>query len=318
MWAYRLEGPLQFVRHEIDAPSPEALPDGYVLLKFRAGGVCGSDIIRCKDGPPGPGPMPYGRSLHEIVGDVVASKSELPVGARVVGWVSDTSGLREFVPTAANQVLELHNSVDDVHAVPMQPLACVLWAMSRIGDVEGVRAAVIGLGPIGLLFAAVLKDAGATSVVGVDMVDRSDVAGAFGVDDVAHSTSRTWAQATGGGGNFGLVVEAVGHQVGTMDDAISVAAPDARVLYFGNPDDQYYPIPFGTMMDRNLTLFAGRTPGPARRDALLRARSFLERHPRLMDRYVTDVLPVSDAQTAYLKASRPARGQLKVVLDAGA
>ena len=76
MWAYRLEGPLQFARHEVERPAAESLPDGYVLLRFRAGGVCGSDIARCKDTGTGPHPQPYGRSLHEIVGDVVATASD--------------------------------------------------------------------------------------------------------------------------------------------------------------------------------------------------------------------------------------------------
>lgn len=318
MWAYRLEGPLQFARHEVEQPAPEALPDGYVLLKFRAGGVCGSDIARCRDTGRGPQPEPYGRSLHEIVGDVVASKSDLAVGTRVVGWVSDTTGLREFVPTAANQVLPLDGGLDDVHAVPMQPLACVLWAMARLGSVDRARAAVIGLGPIGLLFAHALRRAGATSVVGVDSVDRSDVADSFGLDSVVHSSSRAWVNQVGAGGTYDLVVEAVGHQVGTLDDAVSVTSAGGRVVYFGNPDDAYYPVPFSMMMDRNLILYTGRTPAPDRRDALLRARAYLERHPRLMDRYVTDVLPVNEAQAAYLKASRPSRGQLKIVLDGSA
>ncbi|MBA3621507.1 MAG: zinc-binding dehydrogenase [Euzebyales bacterium] len=314
MWAYRLEGPLRFVRHEIDPPDEESLPDGYVILRFLAGGVCGSDIVRCRDGLAVEGSQPFGRSLHEIVGEVVTTRSDLPVGARVVGWVADTSGLREFVPTDGVGLLPADGAIDNVHAAALQPLACVLWAMSKLGDVRGMRAAVIGLGPIGLLFAHALKSAGAAAVLGVDAVDRSDVAHTFGLDEVVHRTSRAWA--LGDPGEFEVVVEAVGHQVGTMDDAISVAAPGGTVLYFGNPDDEYYPVRFGMMMDRNLTLRAGRTPGPDRRGALRRASAYAAHHPALLVDYVTDVLPASEAQAAYEKASRPAAGQLKVVLDA--
>lgn len=315
MWAYRLEGPLQFERHEIDPPSEASLPEGHVILRFLAGGVCGSDIARCKDVAP-PEQQPFGRSLHEIVGEVVATRSDLAVGERVVGWVGDTAGLREFVPTDGLQLLPAPDGLDSIHAAPLQPLACVLWAMSRLGDVAGKRVAVIGLGPIGLLFAHALHGGGAATVVGVDAVDRSDVAGSFGVDEVVRRTSRTWAQSSPGA--FDLVVEAAGHQVGTLDDAISVAAVDATILYFGNPDDDYYPVRFGTMMDRNLTLRAGRTPRSDRRAALRRAFAYVERYPALLDTYVTDVLPVSQAQAAFTKASKPAPGQLKIVLDATA
>jgi threonine dehydrogenase-like Zn-dependent dehydrogenase len=111
------------------------------------------------------------------------------------------------------------------------------------------------------------------------------------------------------------VVEAVGHQVATMDDAIAVAAQHGTILYFGNPDEDYYPIRFGTMMDRNLTLRAGRTPRDARRQALRVAADYITRYRDLFDRYVTHVLPVAEAQTAFEMASRPASGQLKIVLQ---
>ncbi|HSK96583.1 MAG TPA: zinc-binding dehydrogenase [Euzebyales bacterium] len=314
-WVYRLDGPLRFARHDVEMPSDDMLAEGQVLLRFLAGGVCGSDIARCMDGTGRPGPQPDGWSLHEIVGEIVATRSDLRIGSRVVGWVEDTRGLREYVPTAATMLLEVPGGLDDASAAPLQPLACVLHALSVLGDLSGARAAVIGLGPIGLLFAHALKDRGA-SVVGVDRVDRSDVAAAFGLDQAVHSTSRSWARAVAAGGGFDLVVEAVGHQVGTMDDAIAVAAPGGTILYFGNPDDDYYPIRFGTMMDRSLTLRAGRTPRVARRQALISAADYITRYPRLFDRYITHVLPVTQAQTAFEMASRPTPGQLKIVLQA--
>lgn len=311
-WAYRLEGPLRFVREDVGPPR-DGLAGGQVLLRFLAGGICGSDIARCLEGAQGGGSGPLGWSLHEIVGEVVESRSDLAVGARVVGWVADTRGLREYIPTAGAMLLEAPAELDDVHAAPLQPLACVLHALSALPDVRGARAAVLGLGPIGLLFAHALHDRGAT-VVGVDRVDRSDVAGHFGVDEVVHSSSRSWARAAAGGGEFDLVIEAVGHQVGTLDDALAVAAPEATIVYFGNPDDDYYPVRLATMMDRNLTLRAGRTPPPARRPALRLAAAYVARHPGLLDRYVTHVLPVAEAQAAYDLAGGPAPGRLKVVL----
>lgn len=317
-WAYRLDGPLRFTRHEVERAGEDSLAAGQVLLRFLAGGICGSDIPRCRDGFALDGPEPLGRSLHEIVGEVVASRGDLGVGSRVVGWVADCCGLREYVPTAANELAVVDAGLDDAHAVALQPLACVLHALSRLPDVRGARTAIIGLGPIGLLFAHALTDRGAASVVGVDTVDRSDVAATFGVDRAVRRTSHMWARTVDPAGAFDLVVEAVGHQVGTLEDAITVAAPDATILYFGNPDDVFYPVRFGTMMDKNLTLRAGRTASAERRAALGLAQAYVARHPELLDAYVTHVLPVGDAQTAYEMASRPAPGQLKIVLDASA
>lgn len=317
-WAYRLEGPMRFARHDVDRPSGESLAAGDVLLRFLAGGICGSDVPRCRDGFARAGPEPFGWSLHEIVGEVVASNADLAVGERVVGWVADCRGLREYVPTPANELLAVDERVDDVHAVPLQPLACVLHALSRLPDITGARVAVIGLGPIGLLFAHALKDRGVAGVVGIDVIDRSDVASAFGVDESVRRTSGMWARTVGPPGSFDLVVEAVGHQVGTLEDAITVAAPGGTILYFGNPDDTYYPIRFGMMMDKNLTLRTGRTAREDRRPALRLAEAYIARHPDLPRAYVTHILPVTEAQTAFEMASRPAPGQLKIVLDAGA
>jgi L-iditol 2-dehydrogenase len=316
MWAYRLEGPMTFARHEIEIPSAASLADGQVLLRFLAGGICGSDIVRCKDGYGRGGPEPYGHSLHEIVGEVVASRSELDVGLRVVGWVVQSRGLCEYVVTAAEELLPIDGALDDVHAVALQPLACVLHAVSRLPDLTGVRAAVIGLGPIGLLFAHALKDRGVAEVAGVDLVDRSEVAQVFGLDRATRHTSHTWSQGAHQRDGFDLVVEAIGHQVGTLDDAITVAAPGGTILYFGNPDDLYYPVRFGSLMDKNLTLRAGRTPSAERREALRHAVKYVERYPELLASYVTHVLPVAEAQAAFEMASRPAQGQLKIILDA--
>lgn len=105
MWAYRLEGPLTLVRYDVDAPRTDSLVEGEVLLRFRAGGVCGSDIARCLDGGDARVPGPFGLSLHEIVADVVASCGDLAVDDRVVGWVGRSIGLSEYVVTPWNQGL---------------------------------------------------------------------------------------------------------------------------------------------------------------------------------------------------------------------
>jgi L-iditol 2-dehydrogenase len=307
---------MEFVRHEVEPPGEDALGDGDVLLRFRVGGICGSDIPRCQDGVSPDAPAPFGLSLHEIVGEVVATRSDLEVGARVVGWVGDSTGLRELVPTTASQLVEVPDRLEDTAAVALQPLACVMHAVSRLpADLTGVEVAVIGLGPVGLLFCHVLASRGAR-VTAVDPVDRSDVADRYRISELHHATSRTWAEDPKFTARFGLVVEVVGHQTGTLDDAIAVAAEEAHIVYFGNPDERYYPLHLGAMMDRALTLQCGRTPRDMRRRALASATAYLRANPGTLDDYVTEVVDVHHAGSAYLRASRPAVGQRKVVLQA--
>jgi L-iditol 2-dehydrogenase len=313
MWAYRLEGPLAFARHDIPEPHMDDVPEGSVVLRFRAGGVCGSDIARCLDGGTAARPGPYGMSLHEIVGDVVASRSDLPIGERVVGWVGRSLGLKEYIVTEAEALAPVPPHMDDVEAAPLQPLACVLHAMTRLGDLTGLRAAVIGMGPIGLLYGHALKDRGVAHVTGIDLVDRSATAPEFGFDETETVIGRAWSSANSD--RFDLVIEAVGHQVGTMQNAIDVVAPGGTIVYFGNPDDRHYPIDFGQMMDKDVILHAGRTPQKVRRQAMLRSMAYAERYPGMMKSYVTHVLPLDRMQEAYELAARPAAGRVKVVLS---
>lgn len=314
MWSYRLEGPLRFARHEIPEPTEDDVPEGSVVLRFLAGGVCGSDIARCLDGGTVTSPGAFGLSLHEIVGEVVDSRSDLEVGSRVVGWVGRSLGLKELIVTEAEALASAPDGLSDVEAAPLQPLACVLHAMTRLPDLSGLRAAVIGLGPIGLLYGHALKDRGVTHVTGIDLVDRSDIADHYGFDDTETVIGRAWSQANRN--RFDLVVEAVGHQVGTMQDAIDVVAPGGTVVYFGNPDDRYYPVDFGQMMDKDVVLHAGRTPQQVRRQAMLRAIAYAERYPGMLNEYVTHVLPLERMQEGYDLAATPSVGRLKVVITA--
>ena len=79
------------------------------------------------------------------------------MGQRVVGWVKDEHGLSEYVIAArASQLLAVPEEFSDVDAVVAQPLACVICAVDRLGEVSGQRAVVLGQGPTGLLFDQVL------------------------------------------------------------------------------------------------------------------------------------------------------------------
>jgi len=155
MWAYRLDGPMHYSRFESDRPDFETVAEGNVILEFLAGGICGSDIARCIDGGTQNRPGPTGLSLHEIVGRVAASNSDLKVGERVVGWVGKSLGLKQFSETEAEALAPMHPDMDEVAAIPLQPLACVLHGLSRLPeDMSGMSVAVIGLGPVGLLYGA--------------------------------------------------------------------------------------------------------------------------------------------------------------------
>lgn len=323
IWAFRLSAPAVLDKVAAGAPDPDSLSDGQVLVRLAAGGICGSDLPffrgACNDVVPMADESDYsltplGVSLHEIVGEVVASADPtLEPGAKVVGWATGMNGLAEYVVTDGASLAEYDSALLPHIAVMIQPLACVLYAVDQMSRVDGLRTAVLGLGPIGLLFAHVLRDRGAASVVGIDRVGRADVADRFGMDRAVHSSADRWAAGVRDAQRPELVVEAIGHQVNTLTSAIQAVAPKGEVYYFGVPDDYVYPVSMHSMIRKHLTLRSGTTLD--RRNQLVRAGEYLTRYPDLLDCYITEVLPVTEAQRAFESAIAPSAGRLKIVLE---
>jgi threonine dehydrogenase-like Zn-dependent dehydrogenase len=295
----------------VEAPVPEP-GGGRVLVRLLAGGICGSDLptFRGRGDPFLAGYGEPGFPLHEVVGEVVAG--DLPTGTRVVGWAEGHRGLAEYFLARVDEVLQIDGELSAPEATVIQPLCTVLHALDRLPGVAGRRVAVLGQGPIGLLFSHALNARGAF-VTGVDRVHRGDVD--FGVDDVVWGDAAAWAAGLGAE-RPEIVIEAVGHQTGTLEAAVNAVAPGGIVLGFGVPDDTHYPFPFAQFFRKNATLLAGVTID--RHDALAAARAYLREHRGLLARYITDVFAVHDAQAAFERAVAPAPGRLKVVLDAGA
>lgn len=320
MWAYTLSAPSTFERIEIPDPRAEDLEEGQVLLRTLAGGICGSDLPLFRgrrswlwqNSAGGVWTAP-GFPMHEVAGEVVATRHPaLAVGEHVVGWASGCDAIAELVVCAGDELTAYASELRPEIAVLLQPLACVLFAVDQLEDIEGSTAAVIGLGPIGLLFTHVLKARGAAWVVGVDRVDRSAVAKSFGVDECVHLTSDTWVSGLADEDRPDIIVEAVGHQVSTITDIITAAAPGGQLHYFGLPDDASYPFPMMAFLRKNLRLVSGTTQ--RRGHALVHASAYLAAHPDLAREYVTDVYPVAQVQRAFEAGVDPKPRQLKVAI----
>ena len=315
MWAHRLIAPGQMEMVETDEPG-EPRP-GRVVVRFEAGGICGSDLpsfLGVRDLLVGASHGKPGYPLHELVGEVEASAADdLPVGTRVVGWAEGHLGLAQKFTARADQVTTLDDEFLPIQATVIQPLCTVLYAVRRLGDVRGARVAVLGQGSIGMLFSYALKAAGAGHVTGVDPIDRRDAADSFGVDAMEWSTSSQWAASLGDSARPDIVVEAVGHQAATLEDAVEAVAHGGTVLAFGVPDETHYAFPFARFFRKDGTLLAGITQD--RQRSLATARDYLLEHREMLDAYITDVFPVADAQAAFELAVKPTAGRLKVVLQ---
>lgn len=320
MWAYRLVAPYTFERLDVPEKTADDLGDRQVLLRFAAAGVCGSDLPPFR-GVRGKVAGDAGRSaaekvgfpIHEVVGEVIASRHRsIGVGDRVVGWASGFDGLMERVVADGDGLAPYEPTLSPAHAVALQPLACVLYALEQLGNLKGKHVGVIGQGSIGLLFSYAAKALGARHVTGVDPVDRDVIGKEFGVDTIVRATSDRWVSHLEPSDRPDVVIEAVGHQVATLGHAIEATAPGGTVFYFGVPDDDSYPISMRMMLRNNLTLKSGVTQD--RRRVLTSANEFVREHPELLGAYVTHTFGLGEVQPAFELACRPAPERVKIAI----
>jgi threonine dehydrogenase-like Zn-dependent dehydrogenase len=299
---------------DISAPSGDLTP-GQVIVRLSAAAICGSDIAHY-------GSAVHARSrragfpVHECVGRVVASSDpDVATGDRVLAMPTSNCGLMEMYTARSSSTHRIRcTSLTDADATLIQPLATVLHAVAMLGDVSGARVAIIGLGPIGLLCAHLLRSRGADTVIGIDPVDRSEFGTAFGLGTQLCDVSAAWAASGLGDAPADICVEAVGHQQRTLADAVVIARPGGTILALGIPDEPDYTWPYERFFRKNLTLRTSVTPpwhqlfGPA--------EDYLVAHLPTLSRLITHRFDIADVDVAYRTYERSAKGRAKVVVTA--
>ncbi|MCI4331539.1 MAG: alcohol dehydrogenase catalytic domain-containing protein [Thermoplasmata archaeon] len=225
-----------------DAPDPVAGP-GEVVVRLAACGVCGTDLEKLKGNY-----QSAGRIGHEPVGTLQAVGAGVPslsVGERV--WVHhhvpcyacrvcergeytfcasysksniDPGGFAEMfrVPSehvARGAVQRLDDSLSWEVGSLLEPAGCGLTAIRRVGFHHGDSVFVIGLGPVGILYARLARALGAGWVGGSDLsARRRSAAEGSGVDHAvdAHDPEEAERRVSSATGSEGadLVVVATG------------------------------------------------------------------------------------------------------------
>lgn len=188
---------------EVECP---AVGPGEVMVRIRAGGICGSDLHYYLHGGFGTvrvqEPMILG---HEMAGEVLetgAGVTNLGVGERVVVNPSRAcgqcrfcqegkanhcldmrfygsamrmphvqGGFREFLVCPATQAIPVPADLPLEQAVFAEPLAVCLHAARQAGSLHGRRVLVTGSGPIGALCVMVARHAGARQIAVTDLAD---------------------------------------------------------------------------------------------------------------------------------------------------
>src|ERR1700728_4876444 len=239
---------------EVSDPTPG---EGQIVVKVDACGVCGTDIhIMDGEFPPTPYPITPG---HEFAGTVVAVASDVPaqmeltVGTKVAvdpslycgycrrcrsgrdnlceNWaaIGDTvsGAFAEYVAVPAVNAHLLPDGVDGQLGAMVEPLACAVHGLRRLGPLFGDTVVLTGAGTMGLLLLQLLVHAGAGPVTVVDRVpDRLEVASKLGAARVAASLDELKDE------RFEIAVDATGVPA-VVDGVSALLDRGGRLLVFG-------------------------------------------------------------------------------------
>ena len=249
----------ELVVKERDVPVLERQDE--VILDVQACGICGTDLHILTD-PPGQ-PATLGVVLgHEIVG-VVSEIGEdvvrLRPGDRVVVapniscgqcvWcqrglpnhcdhfttigIFRDGGLASRVRVPAENCFPISRDVPSHIAALAEPLSTVVNGVRLAQPFPGQSAVVIGAGPAGLMYAALLRFAGTTVIVLEPSEERASLATEMGA---AHTIDPTREDPVGAvrdltdGLGADVVIDAVGSQ---LPVAMQVVRMAGRIVLFG-------------------------------------------------------------------------------------
>ena len=321
MKALQVIRPREFIEVETDAPDLYTAGPDRILVQPSWVSMCGSDIPFFTGSKRHRAyPLTVAAPIHECMGRVIDSTSDLfKHGDQVIAIPEGDRGLSEYFVAQAAKAAKLPSNLEDNGlACLIQPLSTVINAVDRLGDVAGKSVAVIGLGSIGLFFCWLLRKRGAARIVGIDpLAQRCRVAFKLGADQVVTKRSievlHEARQDPAGWDAPDICIEAVGHQMETLNDCLGLVKYRGTVLAFGVPDQPVYAIEYETFFRKNAHLIACVTPDWS--EYLAKSRDAFIPVCNELEALVTHRFPIRAAGDAFTLYERHEDGILKAIIN---
>jgi 2-desacetyl-2-hydroxyethyl bacteriochlorophyllide A dehydrogenase len=236
---------------DIPVPAPEA---GELLIRVMASGICGTDVHIFRGDYLGSYPVVPGHEFAGVVEETGAGVTNFRAGDRVSvepnlscgncihcrnnrqnfceNWqavgVTRPGGMAEYVLVPESAVFGI-GSLPFEQAAFMEPLSCVLHGLERLEPESSARIAVVGAGPIGLLWTQVLRSCGASEITMVEQdPDRRTRARSLGADHTAAGLDELKRD------SFDALVDATGNTA-AMERTTDFVRPGGKILLFGVP-----------------------------------------------------------------------------------
>ena len=225
-----------------------------VLIKVMACGICGTDIHIFRGEYMGDYPIIPGHEFSGIVEQVGESVTRFQVGNHVaiepniscdncynclnnrqnfcLNWqaigVTKPGGMAQYVIVSEKAVFSI-NKLPFEHGAFMEPLSCVLHGAERLNARIADRVAILGAGPIGILFLQLMKLQGSVHISVIEkQTSRLELAEKFGVSDLYNDINEMRNN------DFDIVIDATGI-IPLMEKTIDLAKPGGKILLFGVP-----------------------------------------------------------------------------------
>lgn len=271
----------------VDVEKPVPRPHE-ALIRIESIGICGSDLHYYLEGRIGgtviTSPLILGHEFGGIVESVGAAAAPSLVGRRVAvepgipclkcescktghynvctemffpGGPPYHGVLCEYAAFHAGFCFPVPDSIGAVEAAMIEPLAVAVHTVELAQLKPGETAAILGLGPIGLLTAQVAKKSGVGLLIGTDVLDyRVEAGKRYGVDESFNganaSTVETIMRLTGGRG-VDVAFDAA-RSSDTPSLACQVTRPGGRCVFTGISGKDNDPIPVGVARRKELTI----------------------------------------------------------------
>ncbi|CAE7604784.1 ydjJ [Symbiodinium natans] len=331
----------------VDSPRPllDECPPGSLLIRARYASLCGSDIPYFRDMTSRAASCYWDRDGfcgHEVVGEVLASSSErFAKGDTVLSLPSSyfkahVASQQEWYNEAVHGVLltnfpvrggfsEIFTSHELCtykikecvpHMLAAQAVGTLLRMFRRLPPFFGKSVVILGQGQNGLMATRLVAQLCARHIIAVEpLAFRRRLAEQFGATKaVAPEDAAAAVAAVTGDRGADVVLEMVGHNQATINDALELVAKRGTVVAFGVPDDAVYStFQFAKFFRKNVTLMSSVIPDPG--VDFPEAVELLERGSFSTEGIFTHVLPLAEIQEAFTLASEYRENVVKVVID---
>jgi L-iditol 2-dehydrogenase len=264
-------------------------------------------------------PNPVGWAGHENIGTIVESRcDDWEEGTLVLAQPHGYYGFAEYIISRLPAIARLPQGASDPAAlVVAQPLATVLRALTRTDGVINQSCAVIGQGPMGLIFTYMLGLMGASTVIAADVLDwRLEWSRRYGADhtidaskeDVVKVVKELTKEQM-----LDFVVEAVGF-VDSLKTAAYLPKHGGRLFVFGMPHYELQEFPWYHVFREEIQIntCVGPECGAFFQTA---ADMVLDDRASVLTEMVTPRMPWDKAPEAFEMYAECARDSLKLTLE---